>query len=128
IEPPLPDTVADLGLQQELNLELIAMLQPELILISPFLAHLEPVLKRIGPTYNLSVYDPPHTPLATRIQVTRDLATRLGIPAAAERLVAQMQNLRAEAIRSLEGLTRKPLLFASFIDHRHARVYGGSSL
>ncbi len=69
VEPALPAGVADLGLQQELNLELMAALRPARILISPFLAHLKPILERIAPTLNLSVYETGDAPMANRIRV-----------------------------------------------------------
>lgn len=128
VEPALPPAVADLGLQQELNFELLAMLRPDIILISPFLAHLEPRLQRIAPTWNLSVYEAASSPLSNRMQVTRTLAARLGVPEAAERVIAELEARRAEAQRELAGRGRKPLLFLSFVDNRHARVYGSNSL
>jgi iron complex transport system substrate-binding protein len=128
VEPALPAGVADLGLQQDINLELLALLEPELILTSPFLAHLEPVLARIAPTLNLSVYALPERPLANRIHVTHVLAARTGVPHAGARLVEELHALRAAAEAALAATRRRPLAFASFIDPRHARVYGGSSL
>lgn len=128
VEPALPPKVADLGLQQELNFELLALLRPEIILISPFLAHLEPRLKRIAPTWNLSVYEAASSPLSNRLRVTRTLAERLGVSDSAERIIAELEARRLEAKRGLEGRGRKPLLFLSFVDNRHARVYGSNSL
>lgn len=128
VEPALPPKVADLGLQQELNFELLALLRPEIILISPFLAHLEPRLKRIAPTWNLSVYEAASSPLSNRLRVTRTLAERLGVSDSAERIIAELEARRLEAQRGLEGRGRKPLLFLSFVDNRHARVYGSNSL
>ena len=43
-EPALPDTVVDLGLRTQPNLELLADLQPDLILISPMFSNLAPLL------------------------------------------------------------------------------------
>jgi ferric hydroxamate transport system substrate-binding protein len=129
VEPALPAGIADLGLQQELNFELISMLQPDLILISPFLDYLETTLIEIAPTLNLSVYQTASVPLSNRMRITRELAARLGDPQAAERLIESLAAARVQARAELAGLPgQKPLVFASFIDNRHARVYGGSSL
>lgn len=129
VEPPLPAGVADLGLTQELNFELIVMLQPDLILISPFLDHLESTLTGIAPTLNLSVYEAASTPLSNRIRVTRELAGRIGARQVAEGLIGTLEAQGARATQALSDLPgRKPLLFVSFIDNRHVRVYGGSSL
>src|SRR5579864_7976121 len=43
VEPALPAGIADLGLQPEINFELLAWLKPDLILTSPFVETLEPV-------------------------------------------------------------------------------------
>lgn len=128
IEPALPAGTVDLGLQQELNFELMAALRPRLILVSPFLAHVRPTLERIAPCLDLSVYEAAETPLANRVKVTRELAAHIGAPQAAERLIHDLGMLRDDATQRLSGLSRRPVLLASFIDNRHARVYGGSSL
>lgn len=129
VEPALPATVADLGLQQELNLELMAALRPDLILVSPFLAHFEERLRRIAPVMNLSVYEKGDEPLGHRIRITRELADHVDAMPAAESLVQALTSLRQGAISELVRLQgRKPIVFASFVDHRHARVYAGSSL
>lgn len=128
VEPELPASVADLGLQQEVNLELVSALRPELILISPFLDHLGPTLERIAPTLNLSVYEGGEFPLANRKRITWDLGDRIGIAGSAERLITEVETQIAQAAHRLHGLAKKPVLLASFVDNRHARVYGGSSL
>jgi ABC-type Fe3+-hydroxamate transport system substrate-binding protein len=128
VEPRLPAQVFDLGLQQEVNFELIAMLRPDLILVSPFLQNLDTTLRRIAPTLNLSVYGTGSEPLSTRVQITRELADRVGVPQAADRMVAAAGALRAEATRRLSGLARRRLVFARFVDNRHARVFGRGSL
>ena len=128
VEPALPAGVADLGLQQELNLELMAALRPARILISPFLAHLKPILERIAPTLNLSVYETGDAPMANRIRVTHELASHIGAEQAAARLVLSLESRRTAAVEGLSRLPRKPVLLVSFIDNRHARVYAGGSL
>lgn len=128
VAPSLPRSVADLGLQQELNFELLAQLRPDLILISPFLEHLSPQIRRIAPCKSLSVYQDNRAPLALREAVTRSLGRLLGREASAESYIAaahaELDELRARAAR----LAGRPLLLASFVDGRHVRVYGGASL
>jgi|JRYH01.1.fsa_nt_gb ferric hydroxamate transport system substrate-binding protein len=128
VEPALPDGVTDLGLQQELNFELIAALRPRLILISPFLERFKPKLDRIAPSVNLSVYEHADTPLANRIRITRKLASHIDAEHAADAYISALDALRDEAEARLSRLKRRPVLLVSFIDNRHARVYGGSSL
>jgi iron complex transport system substrate-binding protein len=128
VEPQLPVEIADVGLLQGINFELIATLRPDLILISPFLQNLDSTLKRIAPTLNLSVNGPGSEPLLNRVQVTRELAVRVGVPEAADRVLAASGALRADAMQRLSGLRTRRLLFVSFVDNRHVRVYGRGSL
>src|SRR5262249_36570918 len=58
VEPELPTGVTDIGLQQQVNYELLAMLNPDLILTSPFSRENEPALQRIAPTERFSVFEP----------------------------------------------------------------------
>jgi len=128
VEPELPRTTADLGLQQELNFELMAALRPDLILISPFLEHLQPKLDRIAPSANLSVHDTSEEPLGQRVNVTRDLAGLIGAEAAVDNFLVDLEALREDISGRLSRLQQRPILMVSFIDNRHVRVYAGSSL
>jgi len=55
-EPALPPGVADVGLRVEPNLEAVARLKPDLIVITPQLEALEPTLSRIAPTLSLAIF------------------------------------------------------------------------
>lgn len=128
VEPLLPQGVADLGLQQELNFELMAAMRPKLILISPFLERFKPTLDRIAPSLNLSVYEDPETPLSNRRAITRELAGHVDAMDGAKAYIAALEAQRVRAMQRLSSLRQRPVLLVSFIDNRHARVYGGSSL
>lgn len=128
IDPSLPETTVDLGLQQEINFELLAALRPDLVLISPFLEHHASQIERIAETVNLSVFNDGGDPLAQRAAVTRDLGARLDAGVAAERYLleteAAFEALKARAA----ALPRLPILPVTFIDARHVRVYAGASM
>jgi ferric hydroxamate transport system substrate-binding protein len=128
VEPVLPRRTADLGLQQEINFELLAELRPELILVSPFLANFEPQLRTIAQTLSLSVYEDNGPPLAQREAVMRTLASRVRRTAVAERYLAEASQTFDATRQRLAKLPIRPLLLATFVDARHVRVYGGSSL
>jgi iron complex transport system substrate-binding protein len=128
VEPALPPQVADIGLQQDINFELLATMRPDLILTSPFLEHFEPQLRRISPVLNLSIYDDNGPPLAQREAVTRTIAGRIGKEAEAERFLAEAEQSFVAARERLARLHRRPLIIATFVDARHVRVYGGASL
>lgn len=128
IEPPLPLGIADLGLQPEINFELLASLQPDLILTSPFVQHLEPALKAIAETFNISVYEKRDVPLARLEEVTMLLGERLHLADKAREFLTDA-NERLDRYRSrIRKLSPESVLLVNFIDARHVRVYGGSGL
>jgi ABC-type Fe3+-hydroxamate transport system substrate-binding protein len=128
VEPTLPARVADLGLQQDINFELLATMRPDLILTSPFLEHFEPQLRSIAPVVNLSIYDDGGPPLAQREVVTRSLAHRIGKAAEAESFLSQAKQVFDAAREQLARLPARPVLVATFVDARHVRVYAGASI
>lgn len=128
VEPALPATTADLGLQQEINFELLAYLSPDLVLISPFLQRLAPQIELIAETVNLSIYEDTGSPLALRETVTRDLGARLGRDAEASRFLSETAaDFDALAARAA-SLQPRPILVVTFVNSRHVRVYGPASL
>jgi iron complex transport system substrate-binding protein len=128
VEPRLPRAVVDLGLQPEINFELLAALKPDLILTSPFVRHLEPVLARIAETVRLSIFEKGAVPLAQPRALTNMLGERLGrVDAARNFLAAAEQHLDGCRAR-IGALDPLPLLLVNFMDARHVRVYGGAGL
>jgi len=128
VEPALPAGVADLGLQQEINLELLASLEPNLILSSPFLANLEPALQRIAKTVSLSIFEKAALPLSQPRVLAEKLGLLLDCEAAARRYLALAEQKFDEYRKRVAGLGTRPVLLVNFIDARHVRVYGGSGL
>jgi ABC-type Fe3+-hydroxamate transport system substrate-binding protein len=126
--PRLPSGVADLGLSPEINFELLASLKPDLIVMSPFVEQLEPALRRIAPTWNLSVFEPAAAPLQHQRELTRKLGARLGRAAEADDYVADAERRLDEIRTRMAARPKRPVLLANFIDARHVRVYGGSGL
>tara|TARA_R110000796_G_scaffold88164_7_gene189869 strand:- start:21276 stop:22151 length:876 start_codon:yes stop_codon:yes gene_type:complete len=127
-EPVMPDAVHDLGLRTEPNLELLAQLDPALILITPQFEGLRAKLEQIAPVKSLSIYRPESDPYDNAVDVTHDLGALTGHQAEAEALIAQLDAQQAALRQRLEDQPQPPLLLVSFIDDRHVRVSGGSSL
>ncbi|HEV2269205.1 MAG TPA: ABC transporter substrate-binding protein [Steroidobacteraceae bacterium] len=128
VEPALPPGIADVGLQQQVNFELLAALQPDLILTSPFSQQIEPVLRRIAPTERFSVFAPSPVPLRTAQSLMRALGGRLGRTAEAAEFL-RAANAQLDAYRERVRVLRPPpVLLINFVDARHARVYGGAGL
>lgn len=126
-QPHLPESVADLGLRTQPNLELLASLDPEHILISPMFASLEPRLSRIAPVTTIGIYQPDSDPWASMLDATRQVAELADRGTAAERLIAESE---AHLARVRERLPEDvpPLLLVQFMDDRHVRVFGEHGL
>ena len=128
VDPALPSTVADLGLQQEINLELLASLEPDLILTSPFVPDIERVLHRIAPTLRLSIFEQTALPLEHSRVLTRTIGQKLDREAQAERFLADAGGSFDTYRTRVAALKPSPVLLVNFIDARHVRVYGGSGI
>ncbi|UYG09722.1 iron-siderophore ABC transporter substrate-binding protein [Halomonas sp. M4R1S46] len=127
VEPALPDTTTDLGLRSQPNLERLASLAPERILISPMFANLAPRLERIAPVENLPLYRPGRDTWTEMRELTRSLGGLVGRPEAAARLI-ETTEARLDALRQRLDETTPPLLIVQFMDSRHVRVFGAGGL
>lgn len=126
VEPEVPPTVADLGLRGAPNLEYLAALRPELILISNFYERQRATLERIAPVLSLPIHATGQPPYAMAEQAARTLGAAVGRAAAAEALIAAA---RAE-LASLRVRARfpRPMFVVSLGDARHFRAFGRDSL
>jgi ABC-type Fe3+-hydroxamate transport system substrate-binding protein len=128
VEPRLPAGIADLGLQPEINFELLAELKPDLILTSPFIQELEPLLGKIAPIIRLSIFEKGPVPLAQPRAVTEALGERLECVKATQSFLANADRLFDQFRQRVLALDPLPLMLLNFVDARHARVYGGAGL
>lgn len=128
VEPRLPTGTADIGIQQEVNFELLAALHPDLILTSPFSQDQEPALARIGQVRRFTVFEPTPTPLERPRTLTRELGALVEADRKADALVAYTDAQLAACRARLARLHQPPVLLVSFLDARHVRAYGGVGL
>jgi iron complex transport system substrate-binding protein len=129
VEPALPAGMIDLGADREPNLELLAALRPDLIVTTPYLAAIRPVLERFAPTRTFSIYAPPGgRPYELSVAATRELAGVLGRATEGEALIARAEARMTEISARLRDMADIPLLIVSFLDAHHVRVYGAGSL
>ena len=126
-EPALPVDVVDIGLRMQPNRELLAELKPDLILISPLAAPLEPTLSRIAPVQSIALYEPDADLWQRLHEATRTIAVLVGKSAKAEQLLAALERDLARMKEQVPADTQ-PLLVVQFIDERHVRVFGRHSL
>jgi iron complex transport system substrate-binding protein len=125
---PVPHDTQDVGLRTEPNLEVVAALEPDLIITTPFSESVRPFLERIAPTRSFATYTPEGRPLNRSAEVLREIAREMGVDAQAETVLARIEASFAAAKRNLGGQRIEPLLLAGFMDGRHVRIYGTDSL
>ncbi|MBS9402149.1 ABC transporter substrate-binding protein [Halomonas sp. TRM85114] len=126
-EPRMPESTVDLGLRNQPNLELLASLSPDHILISPMFANLTPRLSRIAPVENLALYTPPGDTWGQIRELTRETGALVDRTDAAERLIETTES-RLENLKGRLPDASAPLLLVQFMDARHVRVFGANGL
>jgi len=126
VEPEVPPGVADLGLRGAPNLEFLAALRPDLILISNFYERQRANLERIARVLSLPIHATGRQPYALAEQAARTLGGVTGRTPQAEALIAAA---RAE-IAALRARARfaRPVFVVSIGDARHFRAFGRDSL
>lgn len=129
VDPPLPAGVINLGAALEANIELLHALRPDLILTSPYLARIRPMLERIARTETFAINTPEAgTPYERSVAATRRLGGMLGRETEAEALIGASAALMTAMRERLAPQADAPLLVVNFMDTRHVRIYGAKSL
>lgn len=134
VTPELPDSVVSVGSRREPNLELLAQIKPDLILMSDAMSPAFQKLNSIAPTMVMSVYTDSHQPIENAKSQLRSLGKILHRSELAEQVIAQFdQTLKANKLK-IEQFSQasktpiNPLLFIRFIGDKHIRIHGNSSL
>jgi ferric hydroxamate transport system substrate-binding protein len=126
----VPESVVNLGLMFQPNMELLFALKPDLIVISPAHAALRTALERVAPTVTFGRYRSSKTPYTAARAETLQLARLLGHEARATALLAQADTALDHARTTLAaspGVTARPLYMVNFLDEAHVRVFGPNS-
>lgn len=130
--PSLPVEVIDLGLRSQPNLELMASLQPQRILVSPLFKNMLPRLSRIAPVETLELFAPHVDTWQQVLAYTRKLAQLVDRAEAGEELIAHTQNrllqLRGQLASQARNSQQKAVLLVQLMDDRHVRVFGQHGL
>ncbi|OOF31146.1 ABC transporter substrate-binding protein [Salinivibrio proteolyticus] len=124
--PPIPENTVDIGLRTQPNMERLAELHPDKILISPIFKAMKPKLSTIAPVSSIPLYESglSWTSLKT---VTRQIAREANRPEAGETLIANAKQQLASLRDTIPG-EQPPLLMIQFLDANHVRVFGTNSL
>ena len=128
VEPPLPPQVADIGTILEPNLEFLLQLRPDIILSTPYLDGIKPLLERVAPVMTIGIYTPDGQPYRRAIAATRQLAALVGKESEGEALIAATEAYFSDVRQRLEPLSARPIYVVNFLDPRNVRIYGEKSL
>lgn len=126
--PIIPAGVLELGLRQEPNLELLAQLAPDRILINSHQGTLRDRLQAIAPVEAYSFVSEQGQPLRQAADTTRQIARAVAREAQAEACIESLQQQLQQARDVLHGLGDRPLYLISLVDNRRAMVFGRHSL
>lgn len=126
VEPPMPETVTELGLRSEPNLELLKFLSPDLIVTETGSEIARPLLERIAPVESFTPLKEGRLPTDAAREATVALAARLG--RSADAYLSAHDARMDEAAKKLSGYRGGPLCLVSDIFGNRALVFGGNSL
>ncbi|UPR48996.1 ABC transporter substrate-binding protein [Vibrio cyclitrophicus] len=125
--PVIPQTVADVGLRTQPNLERIHELKPDKILLSPMFSTLETQLSKIAPVTTIGLYRSGDVDWSALERVTRQLAEVSEKEPEAEALIEQA-NSEMNRLGTQLPNNRPAMLMVQFMDTNHVRVFGNNSL
>ena len=125
-QPSLPERTRDAGLRFQPNLERLYQLKPDRFIQSSWFAHLKPQFEQIAPVSELDFADDKGTRFELTVTATRTLGKMA--EAAAEQLIRSSQQRLNQARTAVAPYRNRPLAVVQFVDSRHLRIYGESSL
>ncbi len=128
VEPDIPSSVVDLGLRGSPNFELLHLLRPDLILISPFYARHQPALQAIAPVLSLPFYVRGEPPYSKALAAVSALAETLDRQREGENVLAQQAQLLDNLRARLKPFADRPTYVINIGDARHFRAFGADSM
>jgi iron complex transport system substrate-binding protein len=128
VEPEIPQSVIDLGLRGSPNFELLHLLKPELILISPFYVRHQRALEAIAPVFSLPFYVQGEPPYAKALDAVSALGKLLGRTDAAAKTIAEQALLLERLRQQLIPFSARPTYIINIGDSRHFRAFGADSM
>lgn len=126
-EPALPDSVIDVGLRTEPNLELLAQMKPSMLVWSTGYGPSEETLRPIAPGRGFSFSDGKH-PLTKARNSLLEMGELLGLSRAAHAHLDKFDAYLAQMKPRFAGRGNRPSLMMTLMDERHVLVIGENSL
>lgn len=126
-EPTLPDSVIDVGLRTEPNLELLTQMKPSMLVWSAGYGPSPEILARIAPGRSFAFSDGKQ-PLAQARRSLLEMAEMLDKQAVAQRHLAEFDAFIDGLKPRFKQRGDRPLLMVSLLDPRHMLVFGPNCL
>lgn len=126
--PVMPAHTLDAGLRFQPNLEHLHRVQPDFFVQSSWFAFLTPQFEKVAPVHQVEFAGAEGIRYADSVAATRQLGVLIGERSAAERLIRDTDTVLANAARELAAYRKRPLAVVQFVDARHLRIYGNTSL
>lgn len=126
-EPALPESVIDVGLRTEPNLELLTQMKPSMLVWSAGYGPSPEILARIAPGRSFAFSDG-KLPLAQARRSLLEMADMLDKQAVAQRHLAEFDAYIDSLKPRFKQRGDRPLLMVSLLDPRHMLVFGPNCL
>jgi len=126
-EPALPDSVIDIGLRTEPNLELLTQMKPSYLFWSAGYGPSADKLARIAPGRGFTFSDG-KKPLAMARHSLNEMAQLLNLESAAAKHLAEFDALIERAAPHFARRGERPLLMITLLDERHVLAFGPNCL
>ncbi|WP_373699840.1 ABC transporter substrate-binding protein [Neisseria dentiae] len=126
--PALPAQTLDSGLRFQPNLERLRQIKPDMFVQSSWFAHLKPQFAAIAPVHEIDFATTEGTQYAHTVAATRVLGKLVNASPAAEQLIADTERQLAQRRQTLAPYRTRPLAIVQFVDTRHLRIYGRTSM
>lgn len=131
VQPKLPINTESVGLRHEPNIERIAELKPDVIILSDDQIYLADTLEKIAPVLHFEDFSADHDNAAQARHIYLELAKLFGREVLAKerlsRLDAQLKELSGKLREHFQD--RMPKVVATrLLDRSHVRVYGTNSM
>ncbi|WP_099867404.1 iron-siderophore ABC transporter substrate-binding protein [Pararhizobium haloflavum] len=126
-KPDVPAATVDLGLRGAPSFELLRMLQPDLILSSPFYNGYHAQLARLAPILAPPIHYQDGSTVALALDATLTVGRALGREAAAQDMVDDFVT-KCEALATRHRALAPPVAVIGIVDSRHIRIFGPDSL
>lgn len=126
--PPMPEQTLDVGLRFQPNLERLYQIKPDMFIQTDWFTHLKPQFAQIAPVYEVAFANAEGIDYAILVSGTRKVGEIINAKTAAEQLITQTNTQLAEQKSMLVPFNNRPLAIVQFVDARHLRIYGQTSL